>query len=127
MLRVGDSAAETVISGEISPFVTWSEDIYFFDADGSAMSISGLTFYLQFRSETESTGADITLSTSNDLSLVADSGGTTSILRISSDAGTFSAYAGTDMIVDLVAVDVSDNSFHYGHGVVSITNDPVSI
>ena len=126
----GDHGAETTISGTIPIYAKWTEDIYFYDpSDGSAMTLTGLVFYFQFRSDPDQTSADVTLSTSGSspaLSLVADGGGVTSILRISAAAGTFTNYEG-DMIADLVAVDQSDNETLYGHGVVRFTNNPVSV
>ena len=123
----GESGAEANVSGTISIFAKWTEDIYFFDPDGSAMSLTGLAFHFQFRSDPSSTAADVTLSTAaGTLSLVADSGAVTSILRISADGSLFEDYEG-DMIADLVAVDGSDNETHYAHGVVSFRNNPVAI
>lgn len=127
MITAGQSAAETAISGEISIYATWTEDLYFYEPDGTAMDLDGLTFYLQFRCDPSQTDADVTLSTTaGTLSLVDDSGSVTSILRISAAAGTFDQYEG-DMICDLLAVDQSSNKTHYGHGIVSFRNDPVAI
>jgi len=115
----GESGAESVISGTVSMFAKWSEDIYFRDPDGAAMDLTGLAFYFQFRCNAEATSADVTLSTAaGTLSIVADTGAVNSILRISADSGTFSSYEG-DMIADLVAVDGSGDEVHYAHGVVS--------
>lgn len=123
----GASGAETEISGTIAANATWSEDIYFFDQDGAAIDLTDLDFYLQFRCDPGATSADVTLSTTGgELSIEDDDGSVASILRISADAGTFSNYEG-DMIVDLVAVDPSDNVTLYGHGIVSIRNNPVAI
>lgn len=120
------SAAESVISGEISVFATWTEDIYFRDPDGAAMDITGLDFSFQFRRDGCQTSADVTLSTdAGTLSIEEDDGSVDSILRISAAAGTFSSYPG-DMIADLVGVDQSGNVTHYGHGIVSFRNDPVA-
>lgn len=123
----GSSGAESKISGEISIYATWNEDIYFFDpSDGSAMGLTGIDFELQFRKDAGQTSADVTLSiTAGTLSLQDDSGSVKSILRIAAPAGTFTNYEG-DMIADLVAQDVSDNVIHYGHGIVSFRNDPVA-
>lgn len=124
------NAAERVIDGEVSVYATWSEDIYFRhrDADDveTSFDISDLDFYLQFRRSENQTSADVTLSTADSLSIVADDDGVESILRISVDSGTFSNYIG-DMICDLVAVDSLGAKTHYGHGVVTFLNDPVSI
>ncbi len=124
----GESGAESEISGTIAINATWSEDIYFFDADtGAAMDISNLDFEFQFRSSQADTGAAVTLSiTAGTLSLEVDSGSVTSILRITVDPGTFTAYAG-DMIADLVAIDATDNVTLYGHGIVTFTNNPVAV
>lgn len=126
-VSAGQSGAESEISGTIAANATWSEDIYFFDTDGSAVDISNLTFEFQFRSSQDDTGAAVTLSTDDaTLSLVADTGSVVSILRINSAAGTFSSYEG-DMIADLVAIDVSNTVILYGHGVVTFTNNPVAV
>lgn len=123
----GASAAETVVSGEISIYATWQEDIYFFDPDGSAMDISAVDFFFQFRTDPMATDADVTLSTdAATMSIVTDSGSVQSILRIAAPAGTFDQYEG-DMIADLVGVDTSSNVTHYAHGVVSFRNDPVAL
>ena len=121
------NSSETEISGEISANADWNEDIYFFDSDGSAMDLTGIAFYMQFRSDNDLTGSEVTLSTdAGTLSLQADDGAVTSILRISAADGTFSNYVG-DMIVDIVGVDVADVKTHYGHGVVTVLNDPATI
>ena len=125
--KAGNISAEAYISGEISTYADWNEDIYFFDPDGAAMSLTGIAFYMQFRSDPEQESADVTLSTAaGTLSLVADSGAVTSILRIDADDALFSSYIG-DMVVDLLGVDGSDVKTHYGHGVVTFTNSPVAI
>lgn len=124
---IGAAGAEAELSGEISIYSDWNEDIYFFDPDGAAMSLTGLSFYFQFRSDPSQTNADVTLSTAaGTLSLVADSGSVISILRINVDDGVFASYEG-DMIADLVAVDGSGDKTHYAHGVVSFRNAPVTI
>lgn len=124
---VGTSGAETVISGEISTYATWMEDIYFWTPEGAPMDISGLDFEMQFRCSPKETSANITLSTSNTLlSIEEDAGLVDSILRIDVPAGTFSGHNG-DMICDLVGIDSNNNIIHYGHGVVSFRNDPVAI
>ena len=122
------NGAETKISGEISAFADWNEDVYFFDpSTGAAMPISGMGWYLQFRRDEKQTGADVTLSTvEGSLSIVADDNAVDSILRIAAAPGTFSSYIG-NMICDLVGVDGDGETFHYGHGVVTILNDPVTI
>lgn len=129
-MRRLSNAAETVISGEVSAKATWSEDIYFreYDTDGveTALDISDLDFYMQFRRSEDQTSADLSISTADSLSIVADDDGVESILRINVTAGTFSNYIG-DMICDLVAVDNQGSKTHYGHGVVTFLNDPVSI
>jgi hypothetical protein len=123
----GESGAESVVSGTISIYAKWSEDIYFRDPDGAAMDLTGLAFYFQFRSDASSTSADVTLSTTaGTLSIEADSGAVDSILRISVDGSVFSSYEG-DMAADLVAVDGSGDEVHYAHGVVSFRNNPVAI
>ena len=123
----GQSAAETTISGEISIFATWQEDIYFFDPDGSAMDLSAIAFHFQFRSDPAATDADVTLSTAaGTLSIEEDEGSVESILRITAPAGTFDQYEG-DMIADLIGVDGSSNVTHYAHGVVAFRNDPVAL
>lgn len=125
--NAGQSGAESIVSGTIPIYATWTEDIYFFDSAGAAMNISGLGFYFQFRKDGTNTGADITLSTvTGELSIVADGGSVNSILRINANDGVFSAWAG-DMIADLLAVDGSDNVTLYSHGVISFTNNPVAV
>ncbi len=120
----GQSGAESEISGTIAINATWSEDIYFFDTSGAAMDISNLDWEFQFRSDETDAGAVVTLSTADTtLSIVADSGSVFSILRITADPGTFTAYVG-DMVADLVATDASDNVTLYGHGIVNFTNNP---
>lgn len=90
------------------------------------MDISDLDWEFQFRRSPDDTGANITLSTdAGTLSIVADSGSVDSILRITADPGTFSAYVG-DMIADLVATDVSGNVTLYAHGVVTFANNPAA-
>lgn len=125
----GESGADAEISGTIAIFAHWGEDIYFRDpSSGSAMDLTGLSFYFQFRSDPSSRGADVTLSTANGmLSLELDSGSVLSILRIDAGSGTFSAYEG-DMIADLVAVDdLTGDEFLYAHGVVTFRNNPVAV
>lgn len=125
--NAGQSGAETVVTGTIPIYATWTEDIYFFDPDGAAMDISDLDFQFQFRCSGTNTGADVTLSiTGGELSIVDDGGSIPSILRINANPGTFSSYVG-DMIADLVAIDASDNVTLYAHGVVAFTNNPVAI
>lgn len=129
MLRrtAGGTGAECILSGDISIYAKWTEDIYFRDPEsGDGEDISGLSFYLQFRVDPSQTSADVTLSTvDGTLSIQEDSGSVDSILRISAAAGTFSNYEG-DMIADLVAVDQNDNETHYAHGIVTFHNDPVA-
>lgn len=121
------SGAECSVSGTISIYAKWSEDIYFYDPDGAAMDISDLDFYFQFRRCQDQTSADVTLSTdAGTLSIEENDGSVESILRISADAATFSSFPG-DMIADLVAVDQSGDETHYAHGVVTFTNDPVAV
>jgi len=123
----GDSGAEASVSGAISIFAKWTEDIYFFSPDGSAMSLTGLDLYFQFRTDPSSRAADVTLSTdAGTLSIVADGGAVNSILRISADGSLFEDYEG-DMTADLIAVDGSGDTTHYAHGVVSFRNNPVAI
>ena len=127
MTSVGQSGAENVISGTIPIYATWTEDIYFFDSDGAAMDLTNLSFEFQFRQTQTDVGAAVTLSTDDGtLTITADSGSINSILRISADPATFSAYEG-DMVADLVAVDASNVVTLYGHGVVTFTNNPVAI
>lgn len=123
----GASGAETILSGVVPAYATWSEDIYFYDSAGVAMDISNLDFYFQFRCDGTSTGADVTLSTvAGDLSIEADGGLVNSILRIDVEPGRFSAIKG-DLIADLFAVDGSANVTLYAHGVVTLTNNPVAV
>ena len=122
----GRSGAESDISGVVAAFTHWSEDQYFYEPDGSQMDLTGLIFYFQFRRSADQTGADVTLSTTGNLSIVASTSGTSCILRISVPSGTFSAYT-QDMIADLVAVDSTGNETLYGHGVVTFTNNPVTV
>ena len=124
-LGVGQSGAETEISGTIAINATWTEDIYFFDpSDGSAMDLTGLDFEFQFRRDPNQTSADVTLSiTDGTLSIEDDDGSVASILRVNVPAATFLNYDG-DMIADLIAQDQSDNVFLYGHGVVSFRLNP---
>ncbi len=122
----GASGAESEFSGTIAVNVTWSEDIYFFDPDGTAMDLTGLDFEFQFRCSADQDSADVTLSiTDGTLSIEDDEGSVASILRIAAPAGTFASYPG-DLVADLVAKDASDNVFLYGHGVVSFRNNPVT-
>lgn len=127
-LSIGNHGAQADVSGEISIYAKWSEDIYFFDAsDGSAQDLTGLSFQMQFRCDRSQTTADVTLSTSaGTLSIVEDSGSVDSILRIAAAPGTFANYEG-DMICDLVATDGSGDETHYAHGVVTFLNDPVAV
>jgi hypothetical protein len=122
----GRSGAEADIGGEIATYTHWSEDIYFYNTDGSQADISGQTFYMQFRRDPEQTGADVTLSTTGNLSIVASTSGTSCILRISVPSGTFSSYT-QDMVTDLVVVDSTGNETLYGHGIVTFTNNPVNV
>jgi hypothetical protein len=122
------TASEAGISGEISANSDWNEDIYFFDSDGDALSLTGLTFYMQFRCDPAQTSADVTLSTTaGTLSLEVDGGSVTSILRIDVGDDVFTSYADSDMVVDIVAVDSSSVKTHYGHGTISVLNDPATI
>lgn len=122
----GESGAENTISGAIPAFTHWAEDLYFRDADGE-MSLTGLSFRLQFRQSADQTGADVTLSsTGSELSIVASTSGTSSILRISVASGTFSAWT-QDMVADLVCIDSTGNTTLYAHGVVSFVNNPVTL
>jgi hypothetical protein len=122
----GLSGAESNLSGEIAAYTHWSEDIYFYNTDGTEADISGQTFYFQFRQDPDQTGSDVTLSTTGYLSIVASTSGTSNILRISVPSGTFSSYK-RDMIADLVVVDSTGNETLYAHGVVSFTNNPVNV
>lgn len=127
-LKAGNHGAENDVSGEIPIYAYWSEDIYCFDPDGAALDLTGLTVKFQFRQDPASTGADVTLSTGGTgLTLTADSGSVTSIVRIGVEASDyFSAYAG-DMISDLIVIDQSSHVTLYAHGVVTFTNNPVAV
>lgn len=120
----GQSGAEAEISGTIAINATWTEDIYFFAPDGSAMDLTGLAFEFQFRRDPRQTSADITLSTAaGTLAIENDAVSVASILRIEAAAAMFQSYDG-DMIADLVAQDASLNVFLYGHGTVSFRLNP---
>lgn len=127
-LTAGEHGAENDLSGTIPIYAYWSEDIYCFDPDGSAMDLTGLTVKFQFRQDPSQTSADVTLSTGGTgITLAADSGSVTSIIRIGVDASDyFSSYAG-DMIADLLVIDGSSNVTHYAHGVLTFTNNPVAV
>lgn len=120
----GASGALYNVSGTVANNATWAEDIYFRDG-GVATVITGLEFKFTFRSDPNSDAADLTLSTSDSLSIVADSNGVNSILRISIAAGDLSGYFG-DYVADLASKDVSDVVTLWAHGEVTFTRNPVS-
>jgi hypothetical protein len=123
----GQSGAEAEASGTIAINATWSEDIYFRTPDGAAMDLTGLEFEFQFRTSPNADSAVKTLSTSGgELTIETDDGAVDSILRISVDPGAFASYPG-DLVADLVAIDGDENVTLYAHGVISFTNNPVSV
>ena len=119
-----DTGALFEISGTVATNATWSEDIYFSEA-GAAMDISDLDWKMTFRQDPLSDSADVTLSISaGTLSIVADSNGDTRILRISVPAGTLNSYSG-DFTADLASQDAADAVILWGHGIVTLTLNPV--
>jgi len=113
------------VSGEVSDFATWSEDMYFLEG-GAGVDLTGISFQMQFRSNPQSSTADFTLSTSDGtLSIADDDNSVASIVRIDVTAGNLGSYQG-DYIADLVAKDQADKVIHYAHGVVSFRNNPVA-
>lgn len=120
----GQSGALFELNGTIANNATWSEDIYFIE-DGAGMVLTGLTFKFTFRSDPNSDAADLTLSTADSLSIVADSNGVYSILRIAVTAGDLSGYLG-DYIADIASQDVTDVVTFWAHGTVTFTRNPVT-
>lgn len=121
----GDSGALFKISGTVSNNSTWDEPISFYSG-GAALDISGLAFELQFRNDSFDRSASVTLSTAaGDLTLVGDSGGVTSILRINVPYTRISSLCG-DCIADLVSKDGDDKLVHWGHGIVTFRQAPVA-
>lgn len=120
----GASGALFDLSGSVANNATWLEDIYFSEA-GSPMDISGLTWKLTLRCDPRATAADVTLTTSDALSVEDDDDGYHRILRINVTAGNLSVYDG-DYIADLASQDVSGVVTLWAHGIISLTRNPVS-
>lgn len=113
------------VSGVVPTNATWSEDIYF-TQDGEPLDISGLTWKLTLRCDEANTNADVTLSTTDYLSVQTDTdSGIDRILRINVPAGQLAGYSG-DYVCDLASQDVSDVVTLWAHGLVTLRLNPVS-
>lgn len=125
MTQISGSGALFDITGFVSIGATWDEYIYFIE-DGAAVSLTGLSFQLQFRESETDTTAFLDLTTADgELVITNDDGSIASILRINVPYTTLSNLDG-DYITDLVAKDVSDKLIHYGHGVVTFRQNPIA-
>lgn len=120
----GASGALFDLSGSVANNATWLEDIYFSEA-GVPMDISGLSWKLTLRCDQRDISADISLTTSDSLSIEDDDDGYHRILRINVTAGNLSSYDG-DYIADLASQDVSGVVTLWAHGIISLTRNPVA-
>jgi hypothetical protein len=119
------SGALFTISGTVSNNATWDEYIYFLE-EGSGMVLTGLSFQLQFRSKSDDTSTELTLSTADSqLVITNDDGGNATILRINVPYTTISCLEG-DYQADLVGKDVSDKLTHWASGTVTFVQSPVA-
>lgn len=110
----------------VSTGATWSEDIYI--REGAAQSdLTGLSFQLQFRSEPDATGADLTLSTADGTLSIEDDPdtGVACIVRVTAPAATIGGLAGP-FVADLVSKDTSGVLTHWAHGVITFTPSPIA-
>lgn len=121
----GNSGALFAISGEVANNATWDEYIYFSQA-GSGMVLTGLAFQFQFRSDGNSTSADLTLTTAaSQLTITNDDNGAATVLRINVPYTTISGLEG-DYVADLVSKDTDNKLTAWAHGVVSFRQSPIA-
>jgi hypothetical protein len=121
----GDAGALFDLSGTIATNASWAEDVYFTEA-GAPFDISELEWKLTFRLSSETTSADVTLSTAaGTLSVVADDNGHYRILRIGVAAGALGAYEG-DYIADLASKDGGGAVLLWAQGTVSFRPNPIT-
>lgn len=112
------------ISGEVSNNATWDEYIYFLE-NGSGMTLTGLSFQLQFRCSEEDTSSSLTLSTADaQLSITTDDNDI-QVLRVNVPYTTISEMSG-DYVMDIVSKDNDSKLTHWAHGTVTFTQNPIA-
>lgn len=129
-LRLGNTAAKGIISGEISNGTTWVEDIEITE-DGTAIAgtPASWTWTLTLRCPTSQT-ADLTLTTTEG-TLTVTQGTESTTLSIGCPQASLDALCG-DYLIDIKSVDTSDItvdtaglSKHWGHGSVTVLDEPI--
>ena len=120
----GATGALFEVSGSVAHNSTWTEDIYFSEA-GTPVNLTGLSWKLTLRGDPRSDVADITLTTSDYLSVADDADGYHRILRINVPAGSLSSYTG-DYIADIASQDGSGVVTLWAHGIITLTRNPIT-
>jgi hypothetical protein len=125
MIANGTSGALFTLSGEVSNNATWDEYIYFLEA-GAGMLLTDLSFQMQFRCESNSDSAELTLSTAGgELVITEDDGGDETILRINVPYTTIDGLEG-DYFADLVSKDEDDKITHWASGKITFRKSPIA-
>jgi hypothetical protein len=119
------SGALFTLSGEVSNNATWDEYIYFLQS-GVGMTLEGLAFELQFRSDSRDTSAEFSLTTAaGDLEITDDDNDEPTILRINVPYTSISGMSG-DYQADLVSKDAIGKMTHWASGTVTFGQSPVA-
>ncbi len=125
-LRRSTNPAQMSITGSISNGVNWIETLVLTDGNGDqATGVSGDTVVLQLRKRVEDTSPDLTLSTSNELTLTE--GATETTLDIYATASAVSALDACDYTIDIVLDDAIIGTLHIAHGRISVFGSPIAI
>jgi hypothetical protein len=119
----GDHGALFDMSGSVPINATWAEDLYF-QEDGAAMDLTGLSFKLTLRADPEDESATYTLSTDAGTLAITTDADAVEILRIAVTPGTFSETG--DFVADLASEDGDDVVTHWAHGTISLRKNPVT-
>lgn len=128
----GGHGARSTITGTISNGVTWYEDVAITDENGNQVTgIDTDEFQLQIRENRDSTAIK-TFSTTDGAgfgsatdTLTINEGASTTTLEIRISQADIDSLCG-DYFIDLVSKAAADDRLiHWGHGMVSFTEDPV--
>lgn len=128
-IRIGNTAARGIISGEISNGATWIEDIEITE-DGTAIAgtPASWTWTLTLREDSETTAILTLTTTDSTLSISQGTDATTLQIRCPQSSLT---NLRDDYIIDIRSQDTSDVTvesggkiIHWAHGSVTMLNEP---